>query len=61
MATKRDEQPQKAKKLHTTAVRLDDQTLKELRAVATTEMRPLANLIAVLIHEALETRRKNAK
>lgn len=61
MATKRDEQLQKAKKLHTTAVRLDDQTLKELREVATAEMRPLANLIAVLIHEALEARRKNTE
>jgi predicted DNA-binding ribbon-helix-helix protein len=61
MATKRDEQSQKAKKLHTTAVRLDDQTLKELRELAAAEMRPLANLIAVLIHEALESRRKVEK
>jgi hypothetical protein len=57
MATKRDETRQKAKKLHTTAVRLDDATLNELRELAEREMRPVANMMAVLLREALDARK----
>jgi hypothetical protein len=58
MATKRDEPRQKAKKLHTTAVRLDDSTLAELRELAEREMRPVANMMAVLLREALDARKR---
>ena len=58
MATKRDETRQKAKKLHTTAVRLDDETLNELRELAQREMRPVANMMAVLLREALDARQR---
>jgi hypothetical protein len=58
MGTNRNEKPQK--RLHILAVRLDDETMAELRAIAKAEMRPAANLGALLITEGIE-RRRSAK
>jgi hypothetical protein len=55
MPTERNEKPQK--RLHILAVRLDDETMAELRAMAKAEMRPAANLGALLITEGLERRK----
>jgi hypothetical protein len=48
------------KRLHVLAVRVDDEMLNELRAIAETELRPVANLVALLMKEALDARRKRA-
>jgi hypothetical protein len=56
MPTKSNEKPQK--RLNIVAVRLDDETMAELRALAKAELRPAANLGALLITEGLERRRK---
>jgi hypothetical protein len=41
-------------------MRLPDDTLQELRLIAERERRTLANLLLVLVDEALEARRKKA-
>jgi hypothetical protein len=46
------------KRLHPLAIRLDDEMLAELRALAQEETRPVANLIVALVKEALTARRK---
>lgn len=50
----------KAKRLHILAVRLDDETMEALKAMAKAEMRPAANLGALLITEGLERRKAKA-
>ena len=44
------------KKLHSIAVRLDDQTLADLRAAAVEESRTISNLVALLIRTWLAER-----
>jgi hypothetical protein len=47
----------KSKKLHPVNVRLDDQTLKELHAVAAEENRSLSNLVFTVLRDWLDKRR----
>ena len=55
MATQRDK-----KRLHPIAIRLDDEMLEELRAIAVDEHRPMANLIVAVLKNWL-AERKTAK
>lgn len=60
MATKKDKPPhaeKPAKRLHTVALRLDDEALAEIREEAEREMRPVANLLALLVREAMDARK----
>ncbi|WP_088347475.1 MULTISPECIES: hypothetical protein [Rhodomicrobium] len=56
MATKRDEQRSK-KRLHSMAIRLDDEMKDDLRAIADEQGRPVANLIVFALREWLADQR----
>jgi hypothetical protein len=56
MAGKPKDAPRK--KLNPLAVRVDDELLEELRRIAKTEHRAVANLAVALILEALEARKR---
>jgi hypothetical protein len=60
MAKEPSAAPPPPKRLHPVAIRLDDEMLAELRALANEETRPVANLIVALVKEALAARRKRA-
>jgi hypothetical protein len=55
---KSNRKPPKSKRLQILAVRLDDATMEALKAIAEAEMRPAANLGALLIMEGLQRRKK---
>jgi hypothetical protein len=48
---------QRPKRLNVIALRLDDDQLAELKAMAQAELRPLANLCVALIMEAVAARK----
>jgi predicted transcriptional regulator len=58
MTTKRD----RRKRLHSIAIRLDDEMRDDLRAIADEQSRPVANLIVFALREWLaEYRKKDGK
>lgn len=61
MATKRSSRPPaptKKKRLHTIGVRVDDELLEKLRAMADAEMRPVSSQLLFLALEAIAAREK---
>ena len=57
MGTKRDKE-QPGKRLHSMAIRLDDEMRDELRAMAIKQGRPMANLIVFALREWLAEQAK---
>lgn len=55
MSTERDK-----KRLNSVAIRLDDEMLDELRAMAQDQHRPVANLIVAILKDFFEERRNQS-